>query len=190
MLMSLLDRNGYKGFTWMTPTELRLRRIKTDLNWDSDGEVVQEELSNLQTRLLLFSRQYRHNNEEDLDRWVLISQSVLLCKCNTLLKMDLMKYCVFHWANIIYRKSLKNEDKSLDSIMGTLKIKSIETTSKVLETQATSTAKGAGQLKLDERQGCSFKEARPAPYQNKLQKSAQQLHIKNHTREIMKYHAA
>lgn len=44
----------------MTPTKLRLRCIKTNLNWVLDGEVFQEELSNLQTRVLLFSRHNRN----------------------------------------------------------------------------------------------------------------------------------
>lgn len=44
----------------MTPTKLRLRCIKTNLNWVLDGEVFQEELSNLQTRVLLLSRHNRN----------------------------------------------------------------------------------------------------------------------------------
>ncbi|XP_016487366.1 BTB/POZ domain-containing protein At3g05675 isoform X1 [Nicotiana tabacum] len=70
---------------------------------------------------------------KDIEKKVMRSLSDLEWMCNTLLKMDLMKDFVSHWANISSNLLKVIEDKRLDSILWGLKIKLIEVTSKVLD---------------------------------------------------------
>lgn len=70
---------------------------------------------------------------KDIEKKVMRSLSDLEWMCNTLLKMDLMKDFVSHWANISSNLLKVIEDKRLDSIMWGLKIKLIEMTSKVFD---------------------------------------------------------
>ncbi|CAN4087498.1 unnamed protein product [Withania somnifera] len=70
---------------------------------------------------------------EEMEKKIMRSLSDVEWMHNTLLKMDLMKEFVSHWANISRNLLKVIEDKRLDSVMWGLKIKLIELTSKVLE---------------------------------------------------------
>ncbi|KAK4380747.1 hypothetical protein RND71_002609 [Anisodus tanguticus] len=70
---------------------------------------------------------------EEIEKKIMFCLFDLEWMHNTLLKMDLVKDFVSHWANISSNLLKVIEDKRLDSVMWGLKMKLIEVTSKVLE---------------------------------------------------------